>query len=235
MGLTLHYAFQSNTRSKAVARRLVEQLRQRAMDLPVRGVGEIVEAAGDDCDYQRQPRESSLRWLLIQAQEHVLLCDRHVSVMPKAIIAFTIDLGDGCEPANVGLCSYPSSVTLADGKSVRTKLSGWRWSSFCKTQYASDPACGGVENFLRCHLSLVALLDHAEEIGVLGDVSDEGEFFEKRDVKALVQEIGEWNQMIAGFVGEWKDRLGGQVEAAIMRFSNFEHLEAKGRKDESDP
>jgi hypothetical protein len=230
MGLTVHYAFRTSTRSKAVARSLIEQLRQRALDLPVRGVGDIVEATGDECGFQQQPRESSLRWLLIQAQEQVRLGDQLVSVMPKAIVAFTIDLGDGCEPANIGLCSYPASVTLADGKVVRTKVSGWRWTSFCKTQYASDPGCGGVENFLRCHLSLVALLDHAKEIGVLGDVSDEGDFFEKRDVKALVQEVGEWNQMIAGFVGQWKDRFGGQVEAAITKFSNFEHLEAKGRE-----
>ena len=118
---------------------------------------------------------------------------------------------------------------------VRTKLSGWRWTIVLQNAVRQRPWLRRRRELpLKCHLSLVALLDHAKEIGVLGDVSDEGDFFEKRDVQALVQEVGEWNEMIAGFVGEWKDRFGGQVEAAITRFSNFEHLEAKGRKDEGD-
>ncbi len=28
-----------------------------------------------------------------------------------------------------------------------------------------------------------------------------------------------------------KDALGGDIEAAILKFQNFEHLEARGRKD----
>ena len=110
---------------------------------------------------------------------------------------------------------------------------GWLWTSFCKTQYASNPKLGGVENFLRCHLSLIRLLDHARELGMLKHVSDEGGYWEKRDVQALVQEVGEWNEAIAGFAGQLKDQLTGQgMEAAITRFSDFEHLEAKGRAGE---
>ena len=37
---------------------------------------------------------------------------------------------------------------------------------------------------------------------------------------------------MAGLAGKMKDLLGGDVEAAIMKFQNFEHLEAEGRKDE---
>jgi hypothetical protein len=32
-------------------------------------------------------------------------------------------------------------------------------------------------------------------------------------------------------VGQMKDSLGGNIEAAILKFQNFEHLEAKGRKE----
>ena len=42
-------------------------------------------------------------------------------------------------------------------------------------QYASNPDCGGVENFLRCHLAVVKLLDHAATLGILKEVSDEGD------------------------------------------------------------
>ena len=132
---------------------------------------------------------------------------------------------------------YPATVPTHDGGKVRTGLSGWSWQSFCKTQYASNPDCGGVENFLRCHLSVVRLLDHARDLGVLGEVSDEGDYWERRDVKALVEEVGEWNAMIAGFVGGMKDLMGGGkgVQSAITQFPNFEHLEAEGRRDEGGP
>ena len=39
-------------------------------------------------------------------------------------------------------------------------------------------------------------------------------------------------EQIAGLAGKMKDFLGSDVEAAIMKFQNFEHLEARGRKDE---
>ncbi len=92
---------------------------------------------------------------------------------PHHLIAFTIRPGDGCEAANFGLCQYPKTI-LDNGRRIRTKVSGWRWWSFCKTQYASNPACGGLPNFLRCHIGLVRLLDYANEIGVLADAKDEG-------------------------------------------------------------
>jgi hypothetical protein len=57
---------------------------------------------------------------------------------------------------------------------VQTGLGdGWYWSSFCKTQYASNPSIGDTENFLRCHLSVIGLLGFAKELGTLDEVSDE--------------------------------------------------------------
>ena len=64
------------------------------------------------------------------------------------------------------------------------------------------------------------------------EVSDEGSYWEKRDVRSLAEEVVRWNQQMAGLAGKMKDLLGGDVEAAIMKFQNFEHLEAEGRKDE---
>jgi len=42
------------------------------------------------------------------------------------------------------------------------------------------------------------------------------------------KEVGE----VVELAGKMKDLLGGDVEASIMKFQNFEHLEAEGRKDE---
>lgn len=238
MGLTIHYQFRSPAGHVEDARRLVGQLRQRAMDLPFKYVGDLLDLSGDACDYEQRDRDDPHRWLLIQANQPIQRDHFMYHVPPKHLIAFSTSPGEGSEPANFGLCLYPRTV---DGhpnhgvKRVRTGLaSGWSWHSFCKTQYASNPTTGDIENFLRCHLSVIRLLDESESLGILHEVSDEGGYYEGRDVKALVEEVGRWNEMIAGFVGEMKDLLGGKdVESEITKFPNYEHLEAEGRTGEA--
>ncbi len=241
MGLTIHYSLKSNTRSPKKARELVAHLRGRALDLPFAQVEDIVEMAGEACDHAQNKQHS---WLLIQAGQYISRPapgggTYSYSVPPSHVIAFETLPGDGCESANFGLCRYPAITEVNDPdsphrkKRIRTGLSGWRWGSFCKTQYASNPECGGVEHFLRCHLAVIKMLDHAKSMDILEDVSDEGEFWENRDVRALARQVGEWNGMIAAFAGELKDMLGSdQVDAEITKFPNFEHLEAAGRGKE---
>lgn len=228
MGLTIHYKLK-HTGTDKTARTLIGQLHQAAQDLPFKELQDIVDLKGDACKFDQHAKESPLRWLLIQA-DATLKLDQHswLSVPPIRIIAFETWPGEGCEAANFGLCQYPATIEH-QGKRIRTKMNGWRWRSFCKTQYASDPKCGGVENFLRCHLLVVALLDQAKTLGCLDEVYDEGKFWEGRDVKALVPEIESWNQMLAAFGGKLKDVLGAGVESAITAYPNFEQLEAEGQ------
>ena len=237
MGLTVHYNLRSSTRSPKQARELVARLRGRAMDLPFERVDEVIELHGPECDYQRYDREHPARWLLIQAGQFV--DDPHYQgysygVTPLDVIAFSTWPGKGCEEANFGLCRYPATIEVDSPKGGRkrrvpTALHGWSWGSFCKTQYASNSECGGVRNFLCCHLTVIAMLDHARSLGILDSVSDEGDFWEKRDVEALARGVGQWNAMIAGWAGQLKDLLGDQVLSEIAKFPDFEHLEAKGR------
>lgn len=232
MGLTIHYQLQSDTRSAKEARQLVEQLRQRALDLPMKEVGDLVDLAGDACDFETYDRDHPLRWLAIQAGQLVEREGIHFSVTARHVIAFSCDPGEGCEQANVGLAVYPGVVNITDPRTgrarrLRTGLKGWCWRSFCKTQYASQH---GGEHFLRCHLSVIRMLDHARELGILAEVNDEGGFWERRDIKSLVEQVGQWNQGMAALVGQLKDMFGGDIEAPITKFPDFERLEAKGRK-----
>ena len=71
-------------------------------------------------------------------------------------------------------------------------------------------------------------------MGILDSVKDESHFWENRDVKALVETVGQWNAQLAGIVGQFKDQFGGMIIAPIAGFPNFEHLEAQGRKGEPD-
>jgi len=234
MGLTIHYDLHAGTKSPRQAFELVAALRQKSLDLPFAEVGDVIEATESACDYQKTDDEL-LRWLLIQAARHVddpLDARYSYGVTPQHVIAFTTWPGEGCESANFGLCLYPATIEVGRlHRKIRTGVSGWCWGSFCKTQYASNPECGGVPHFLRCHMMVVAMLDHAKKLGILKEVSDEGDFWEKRDIESLAKEVGEWNEMIAGVFGQIKDSLSGgmSVEAAIAEFPNFEHLEARGR------
>jgi hypothetical protein len=133
---------------------------------------------------------------------------------------------------------YPPSIRVeveGIGRREKTGLAGWSWASFCKTQYASDPTCGGVANFLKCHLLVVSLLDFARSLpGVRVEVCDEGGYWEDRDIEALAREVGQWNEMVAGLAGALGDALGRSgtdLDAPIKSFPNFEHLEAAGRRD----
>lgn len=231
MGLTIHYSLKTKG-SEAQARALIQALHQAAHDLPFKELGDVVELSGQQCNPDRRERDDPLRWLLIQATESVELKDHcryptWVDVMPTRLIAFTTWPGEGCEAANFGLCQFPATLNTPRGV-VRTGLSGWHWSSFCKTQYASDPQCGGVPHFLRCHLTVIAMLDRAKALGCLERVSDEGHFWEQRDLPALVQAIGSWNEMIAAFGGKLEDLFGDGLQSAIANYPNFEQLEAAG-------
>jgi len=108
------------------------------------------------------------------------------------------------------------------------------WGSFCKTQYANDPRVGGTPNFLRAHMSVCAILERAQDLGFQVHVSDEGDFWTKRDVKALAEEVGQWDQMIAAQFGLLKDATpeGVTVESPMSGRPDFEELEAQAQNTE---
>ena len=245
MGLTIHYQL-ATAGDEAHSRKLVQQLRQAALDLPLQRVGDVAEFRGDECNWKQRAKDDPHRWLLIQARTQIELpvepsekrrgISREMDVLPQHVIAFETEPGEGCEPANFGLCHFPREVAHPEFGKVQTKLSGWWWHSFTKTHYASDPRCGGLPNFLRCHLGVVALLDEAKKLGVLGTVSDEGGFWETRSLDRLTKEIGKQSAMLASVLGVLKDAVGqapggaGTVEAPIAGYPNFEHLEAEGQR-----
>ncbi len=222
----MHYGLHSAADSSAAAKRIVAQLRRRALELPFETVGpieEIVAVRG------RSPCDDDAPPLWLDSIEMLIRGEDAYDVPPKRGFAFFINPGPGCESASFGLAEYPKTITLPDGRHARTGMSGWSWRSFCKTQYVSNPRHGGFKNFYRCHLSLVELLDAVAELGLQTDINDESHYATHRDLARLRQEIDEWNEMVAGLVGRLKDAHPGKNEAPITAYPNFEHLEAKGR------
>ena len=150
--------------------------------------------------------------------------------------------------------NLPEDEIFQQKRKIKTGLSStWRYSTFCKTQYASQH---GIPNFVRCHLCVVHLLDRIGQLpGVKVDLDDEGQYGRsyftddpwadkrvytwhegKYDVKALVQEVGEWNTMIAAMFGALNDTIKASgsalgLESPISAFPDFEHLEFKGQQN----
>jgi len=74
-------------------------------------------------------------------------------------------------------------------------------------------------------------LEKAGQLGFRVKVSDEGDFWTKRDLKALVETVGEWDAMIAGLFGVLKDAApeGMTPDSAIAGRPDFERLEMKAQ------
>jgi hypothetical protein len=144
---------------------------------------------------------------------------------------------------------------FAEKRKIKTRKPGWRFGTFCKTQYASEPAAGGIPNFIRCHLCAIHLLDRIAKLPTVKvDYNDEGKYGPsnytddpwaknrvytwhpgKYNVKALIEEVGEWNEMIAAAFGGWQDlanAAGVDIQAPITKFGNFEQLEFRGQNQE---
>jgi len=211
MGLTIHYDLRFGAAKTLVVSRLIKRLHAAARDLPFDQVEPIVE-------FQLSPNVSPPQFPcgLFHADGHAPVGRSGIERPLKSLAAFRVLPGPGCESAEFGLARF-------------TRQRSWSWHAFCKTQYASDTRAGGVENFLRCHLSVVRLLDRAGQLGFDVSVADEGGYWKHRDRNKLVLELVEYNQLIAGLGGQFKDAVGDNVTSPIFGFPNFEHLEARGR------
>ena len=195
MGVAIHFDFLAKTHSHKKARRIVERLRQRTLDLPFKEVSELMEISGDACDPRSYQPGDDLR-SLVEGAERLVVADGESRVVPpEKIIAYGSWPGNGCGVCIIGLATYPATIPWG-GRTIRTGIRGWCWNAFCETHYASEEENGGKEHFIRCHVAIIKLLDHAAELGILQGVFDLGGYWESRDVTRLVESIGAWDRKI---------------------------------------
>jgi hypothetical protein len=194
----------------------VTALRDAACDLPFDEVEPLLEyhaASGEEPDFPAG---------LFHATSFIARGKSTRQLQPSRLVAFRIHPAAGSESAEFGLARYP-------------RQPGWSWRAFCKTQYASAPQHGGPANFMRCHIGLIKLLDHAASLGLAVTVQDEGDYWKNRDVQALAREISQWNELIAGLGGAMKDALGSGVTGPIFNYPDFEHVEARATVGRRNP
>jgi hypothetical protein len=236
MGLSLGYEIRASV-SAEEARELVQRMRQVALDLPFEEVSDLYEWRAGDTDADPE----STRFLQMMGTQYGKKTlpggeERWIDIPPKHVIGFNISPAVGSETAAFGLATHPSVIEFEhQGQThlIETDLSGkYSWTQVCKTQYAGLQQYGGVDNFLKAHLSLVQLLDEIAAMPVTLQVSDDSGYWDHRDETQLRQQLASWNGLIAAFAGQMKDQLGTNpetgVQAPILTAPDFEHLEAKG-------
>ena len=140
--------------------------------------------------------------------------------------------GKGCETAVFGILGHRRVLPPRKGQRSRarrySKLRDWKLAAFCKTQYAGEH---GWEHFRACHLRVIQLLDLWREAGAGVEVKDEGHYWETRSEARLAKELADYDRLIAGLGGMFKDADDkGEVVAPIFNYPNFERLEHEGRQ-----
>jgi hypothetical protein len=230
MGLTIHW--KTCAPAAATLAEVTQQLhawREACLDLPFVAVTEMQHFTGGELARRLQDHEDPERWFLLQGCRYMRSDpddedSRYVSIDPVELVGFTAFPGESCEPMTCLLARYPATVT-AGGRQLQSAIEGWQGQGFAKTQYASVQ---GSEYFLQCHLTIIAALDAAQRLGLLESVSDESDYWKERNVEKLLQTVGRWNEMMAGFVGALEGAMGKNLPAPIKEHPQFEKLEHYG-------
>jgi hypothetical protein len=149
MGLTVHYALTSRTRSDKKAKALVERMRQLALDLPFESVDAEVRHLGPDVCQRPlndlRPDEALFSTVLDGCKSVQIPWHRKqrasISVQPLEIMSFWTVPGPGSEWASFGLARYPAEIevtyspqgddrfikTIKKGGSTRWQFDWRRW------------------------------------------------------------------------------------------------------------
>jgi hypothetical protein len=251
LGLTLYYDWKVKS-DLAQARRRIVKFHALAQKLPFDEVTEIYEqdppdGRSDFVAYEHPFRQGDLYLSRRRADGEEEL----VHVPGLHALFFNVYV-NGAETASIGLASHPPVVVhredtiernedgsesgriIGQGDPIEfpTRRRGYySWHAFCKTQYAANPKIGGEANFLKAHLSLIELLDQINAAGLKVRIRDDSKYAKHRDVNRLLDTLRRWDAIMAGFVGNLSDALGGEpasLVAPIKERPDFEHLEAKG-------
>lgn len=214
MGLHLNWELRlpGTTTTDAVRERLA-QLREAALREPFEQVSPLLDSSAASATPESRPSASLDFWASLVAQPYE--DDQPpMSGDPSTAQGFFVQPGEGCETASFALLSRSDELGT---------LREWFWHCSCKTQYASVVSD---EHLIKCHTSLVHVLERAIDLGFDVVVRDETHYWETRDEARLLGEVHRMNQIVARFAGALSDELAPrEVRAPIFEHRRFERLE----------
>jgi len=128
-----------------------------------------------------------------------------LDVYPETGYGFIIDIGEGCAPMNIAL-------TRLKGERI------FKGKAFCKDRYAED--------FIKCHLLIISILDICKEEGILKNVDDEGGYWNTRDLSILAENINASTMVLAQFSKILKQMAspGVEIVSAIDKSKNYVNI-----------
>ena len=227
MGLTISWNLELNSASIDEVRAKIAHLRKLALKLPFQQVEELVEIEGEACIFDKYDLQDPHIFLKLRGLKATDIALNGCSAVDSTyLIAFDSLPGEGCETAAFGLAAHSDPLE---------SVNDWYWTGFCKTQYASNPQYGGMQNFVNCHLAIVTMLDEAQKLGITCDVTDGSDYWENRDINGLVDSVRESNLLIAALTGSISNQFkttDTKIYAPILEYPNFEYLEAEGAREQ---
>ena len=208
MGLTVHFDFEHEGSEKEASEKLKE-IRDKIEKLPVEDVGPLVKL-----DWKQGTKDANeqIGWMKIQYTRSVRKSEGvWMDVYPEVGYGFVIDVGAGCEPMNIAL-------TRLKGERI------FKGRAFCKDQYAED--------FIKCHLLIISILDICKEEGILKHVDDEGRFWESRDISILADNINASTMVLEQFSKMLKKMVppGVEIVSAIDKSKNYVNIKESEKK-----
>lgn len=213
VGLSLYWELSAE--SDVDVHDLVRALHVSASSAGFDEVGEIVVARGDE-RVEGDDAIAARAWALSQG-----LATLHPDgeparrVAPVEVVAFRA-ANPGTEDAVFGLARYDPVE----------RLPKYRFSGGCSTQGASRR--GGMPAFLKAHRAVIAVLDKARSLGLKVSVKDDGEFWQSRDPKKLIDKHEEWEGLMAA-LGRRRDEKKPCVLAADVK-AKIEELRKRDRR-----
>jgi hypothetical protein len=136
-----------------------------------------------------------------------------------------IDMKDDGQDPHLELKVHGSEITGIDQAG---KFSFRHPSQIIGFGVIPGEGCSGADFGFRGYL-----LDAVQKLGIKCDVTDNGDYWKKRDLKALASTVTSDNQMMAMIMGAFKDIASAQdatLKAPILDFPNFEYLEGEGQR-----
>jgi len=195
MGLTVHYDLEFRG-TKAEVQKKLKELKTCAEQLPfveINGLSLLDYSKWTLEKYHAKKGYGDWRdWASIQGMDY------EGQNFGTQALCLNVWPGPGCEPMNIGLRQHKNSNL-------------WTWYSFCKTQYA--------EEFVKCHLLVIRMLDECKSLGILKRVRDEGGYWKTRDIRVLGGNINEFTEMLQDLSRKLTE-TGSQIEASITERAN---------------
>jgi hypothetical protein len=225
MGLVISYQLSLPAASVQQVREIMIALRTLSLQLPFAQVDDLIELQGEACSFDIEDLNDPHVFLKLRGVKPIEVAMNGFSWADSTyLIGFDTLPGQGSESAAFGLATHGPILAVND----------WSWTGFCKTQYASNPEYGGIDNFVRCHLAIVHLLDEAVKLGIQCSVTDQGNYWETRIIAELIGALRSHNIFLAATTGMIKtaiEPLATTVQAPIIDYPDFEYLEAEGNEN----